>query len=207
MNIRPFLLAGAALLSYHGAFGQTTAPTVKVDVKTVTTGLAQTPQYQVTSSVNKSWRPKNWLEIDMALDVKKAKIPGDTTTLVDALEVKFYVGLNQMDANRKYILLTGTMNYINIPTKAGEHPHALAYVSPSTLQRLLSDRPFNATGDIKAVAVEISYGGQLIGGYPIGQGKWWEDLSKFSVVDGAILPKAKTPFAPLWGDYDLEVKQ
>lgn len=127
--------------------------------------------------------------------------------MVDALDVKFYIGLNQTDANKKYYLLTGTLTLTNIPTRAGEHAHALVYVSPNTLRRLLGEgKAFTASADIKAMAVEISYGGQVIGGYPLGQGKWWEDLTKFAVVDGEILPKLKTPFASLWGDYDVDVK-
>ena len=88
------------------------------------------------------------------------------------------------------------MTLLNVPTKPGEKAICLAYVSPSTLRRLLGDgKTFSATSDIKAMAVEISHGGQVVGGYPVGQGKWWEDLSKFSVIDGEILPKSKTPFA------------
>jgi hypothetical protein len=180
--------------------------TVKVEVKTLTTTEQKTPQFQVSGIKEHVWRPKNWLEIDLAMDVKKAKTPGDNTTMVDALDVKFFIGLNAMDANKKPYVLTGSVTAMNIPTKAGEHAHLLAYVSPSILRRLLGDKAFTASADIKAIAVEISYGGQVIGGYPLGQGKWWDDLSKFSVVDGEILAKWKTPFASLWGDYDVDVK-
>ena len=181
--------------------------TVKVDVKEIATQEQKTPQFQVNGVKDHVWRPKNWLEIDLAMDVKKAKTPGDNTTMVDSLEVKYFIGLNAMDANKKNYVLTGTMTLQNVPTKAGEHAHVLAYVSPSVLRRLLGEnKPFTASADIKAKAVEISYGGQVIGGFPIGQGKWWEDLSKFAVVDGEILAKSKTPFASLWGDYDVDVK-
>lgn len=199
------LLAVAATMATGGLLRAQEAQTVKVDIKEVKPGAAQTPQFQVTGSTDKRWRPKNWLEVDMAMDCKKAKTAGDTSTLIDSLEIKFFIGLNAMDASKKYIVLTGTFNVLNIPTKPGEHPHVLAYVSPSTLHRLLGEKQFTQA-DIKAVAVEVRHGGQLIGGFPVGQGKWWDDLSKYSVVDGAVLPKVKTPFAPLWGDYDLEVK-
>lgn len=183
------------------------AQMVKVDVKDIKTQDQKTPQFQANGVKEHVWRPKTWLEIDMEMDVKKAKTAGDNTTMVDALEVKYFIGLNATDANKKNYVLTGTMTLQNIPTRAGERAHALAFVSPSTLRRLLGDtKQFNSSVDIKAIAVEISHGGQVIGGYPTGQGKWWEDLAKFAVVDGEILPKIKTPFAPLWGDYDVDVK-
>lgn len=182
-------------------------PTVKVDVKDVKAQDQKTPQFSAGGIKDRAWRPKTWLELDMEMEVKKAKTPGDSTTMVDSLEVKYFIGLNATDANKKNYVLTGTMILQNIPTKSGEHAHALAFVSPSSLRRLFGDtKQFNAAVDIKAVAVEISHNGQVIGGHPIGQGKWWEDLSKYAVVDGEILPKSKTPFAPLWGDYDVEVK-
>ncbi len=181
--------------------------TVKVDVKTVTPQEQKTPQIPAVGVKEHAWRPKSWLEIDIALTAKKAKTPGDITTMVDALDVKFFIGLNATDANKKPFVLTGTMTVLNVPTKPGEVGHVLAYVSPNTLRRLLGDnKTFNSSSDIKAIALEISYSGQVIGGHPIGQGKWWEDLSKFAVVDGEILPKLRTPFNSLWGDYDLDVK-
>lgn len=183
------------------------AQTVKVDVKDLKTQDQKTPQFQANGVKEHVWHPKTWLEIDMEMDVKKARTAGDNTTMVDALEVKYFIGLNATDANKKNYVLTGRMTLQNIPTRAGERARALAFVSPSTLRRLLGDtKQFNSSVDIKAIAVEISYGGQVIGGHPVGQGKWWEDLSKFAVVDGEILPKMKTPFAPLWGDYDVDVK-
>ncbi len=198
------LMAAAFSIS---AVNAQVAPTVKVDVKDIKTQDQKTPQFQAGNVKEHVWRPKTWLEIDMEMDVKKAKSTTDNTTMVDALEVKYFIGLNATDANKKNYVLTGTMTLQNIPTKAGEHAHALAFVSPSTLRRLLGEtKQFNSAVDVKAIAVEISYGGQVIGGHPIGQGKWWEDLSKFAVVDGEILPKLKTPFAPLWGDYDVDVK-
>ena len=33
-----------------------------------------------------------------------------------------------------------------------------------------------------------------------------QSSDRLSEVDGVLLPKAKTPFSVLWGDYDLETK-
>ncbi|MCE9518957.1 MAG: hypothetical protein K8R87_05260 [Verrucomicrobia bacterium] len=111
-----------ALAVSFSALNAQVAPAVKVEVKDIKPQDQRTPQFQAAVTKEHIWRPKVWLEIDMELDVKKAKTATDNTTMVD------------------------------------------------------------------------------------GQGKWWEDLSKFAVVDGEILPKLKTPFATLWGDYDVDVK-
>jgi len=207
--MRPSFITTLCLMAASGISGLNAQvdQTVKVDVKDIAVQEQKTPQFQAAGVKDKSWRPRNWLELDLSFVAKKAKTPGDNTTMIDALEVKYFIGLNAVDANRKNFVLTGTMTLTNVPTKAGETAHVLAYVSPSTLRRLLGEnKPFTASADIKAKAVEISYGGQVIGGFPIGQGKWWDDLSKFAVVDGEILPKLRTPFAMLWGDYDVDVK-
>lgn len=197
------LLAAAGLSRLDAQVEQT----VKVTVRDLAVQEQRSPLFQAGGVKDKVWRPKNWLELDLAMDVKKAKTPGDNTTMVDSLDLKFYIALNHADANKKYYLLTGTMTVLNVPTKVGEQAHALAYVSPNTLRRLMGDnKAFTASADIKAYAVEISYGGQLIGGHTSVPGKWWEDLSKFAVVDGEIVPKSRSPFAPLWPDYDLDVK-
>jgi hypothetical protein len=205
------LITTCCLWAAAAGIGQLNAQvdqTVKVDVKEVKTQEQKTPQIPAVGVKEHAWRPKSWLEIDVALTAKKAKTPGDNTTMVDALDMKFFIGLNVSDANKKPYLLTGTLSLQNVPTKVGEQAHVLAYVSPNTMRRLFGDaKTFNPNADIKAIALEISYGGQVIGGYPIGQGKWWDDLSKFAVVDGEILPKLKSPFAPLWGDYDVDVKE
>jgi hypothetical protein len=99
-------------------------------------------------------------------------------------------------------MLTATIIYANVPLK--EKVHALAFVSPAAMARTLEKNIFTAA-DIKAVGVDVNYGGQTVGGKSTA-GKFWDKLESFNVVDGAILPKAKTPFSPIWGDYDLDVK-
>lgn len=210
MNTRLILLTVAAsCLTANCLFAQAKEEKlVTIEVKGMTPQEQKTPQYQATGVKDKTWRQKSWLEIDLAMDVKKKKTAEDATTLVDSLEVKYFIALNATDPNKKYYLLQGTMILQNVPTKVGEHAHALAYVSPSTLRRLLGENKQLSVGsDIKAMAVEINHQGQLVGGHTTIPGKWWENPASFSIVDGSILAKSKTPFAPLWGDYDVDVKQ
>ena len=92
---------------------------VKVEVKDLKAAEQKSPQFQVSGVKEKSWRPKNWLELDMTLDVKKAKTPGDNTTMVDALDVKFFIGLNSMDAQQEVLPADGHHDPLECPHQAG----------------------------------------------------------------------------------------
>lgn len=177
---------------------------LKIDVKGVKAESQYTPQIPATNVNDKRWKPKNWLEIDVAFEAKKARVPGDTSTMVDSVDFKYFVALNKTDKDGKYVLLTANITYLNVIEK--EAQHAMAFVSPAALERLLEKNTFS-NADIKAVGVEIYRDGALAGWNSSAGGRFWEKLEGFAVSDGLLLPKAKTPFSPLWGDYDLESKQ
>lgn len=204
MKMQFLIIALMPFIAATSAFSQAALPPVKVDIKDVKFESMETPQFQVSNVPAKSWRPKKWMQVDVHFSAKKAKAV-DPNPSIDALEFKFYIGLNAADpATKKPIVLTSTINYVNISTKELQL-HALAFVSPAAIARLLGKTDF-INADIKAVGIEVSYGGQLVGGHAQPAAKWWEDLSKFTVIDGNLLPKNKTPYAPLWGDYDVDVK-
>jgi hypothetical protein len=60
--------------------------------------------------------------------------------------------------------------------------------------------------DVKAWGIEVYYNGAVAGWKSsTGPSRWWVDgAASLQPIEGLLLPKAKTPFAPLWGDYDLE---
>ena len=102
--------------------------------------------------------------------------------------------------------LTATTNFQNADEKEREN-HLLMYVSPQSLFRLL-EKDF-AAADVVGWGIEIYHAGALAGWESSQPGKrWWADAAAANMVamDGVLLPKAKTPFAPMWGDYDLESK-
>jgi hypothetical protein len=202
-----FLITGfAVVLSTDFARGQTVelSKELKVDVKGVKAESQYTPQIQATNVNDKRWKPKNWLEVDVAFEAKKAKTPGDTSNMVDSVDFKYFVALNKTDKDGKYVLLTANITYLNVIEK--EAQHAMAFVSPAALERLLEKTTFS-NADIKAVGVEIYRDGALAGWNSNAGGRFWEKLDGFAVTDGLLLPKVKTPFSVLWGDYDLESKQ
>ncbi|MEQ1839521.1 MAG: Amuc_1102 family pilus-like protein, partial [Verrucomicrobiales bacterium] len=154
---------------------------------------------------DKRFRPKNWLELTVAFDADNAGVAGaDNNLIVDSLEFKFYLVLNVRNKEGKLTMLTANETFINIVKL--EEAHALMYVSPAMLVKLLQKHSFTAA-DVNAYGVEIYNDGASVGRYiSTGPTPFWDTPDKFVVVEGALLPKVKTPFASLWGDYDVESK-
>ncbi|HSJ03761.1 MAG TPA: Amuc_1102 family pilus-like protein [Verrucomicrobium sp.] len=207
MTFKTGILAAAIALAIQStgvAHAQAASVTVKVDVKEMKVQQQQSPQISASNVTDKRWKPKNWLEVDLAFDAKKAQKPGDRSPFVESLDVKFYVALNKQDATGKHILLTANATFMNASVK--DLNHAMMFAPPPALSRLL-EKPEFSNADVKGYGVEISAGDGIAGFYSSIGGRFWEKIENFAVTDGVLLPKAKTPFSVLWGDYDLESKQ
>lgn len=202
MTSRIHTTLGFILLSLAAVHAQDTAsPAVKVKVKDTKFESQPTPQIQASNVVDKRWKPKTWLEIETEFDIELPRADGGRDGVFPSLEFKYYVVTNATAKDGKRVMLSGSVTYSNIP--AHEKCHALAFVSPSTLKRALS-KDNGGKADVMGYGIEILANGQVVGGKSQGPpGKWWEDTSKFSVIDSAVLGKDKTPFAPFWGDYDV----
>lgn len=175
---------------------------VQVKVKNLSVDGQYTPQFSVPNVKDKRFRPKTWLELDVQFEAKK-NTTVDKNPMIDSLDFKYFIGLNASSPEGKPYVLTASVTYVNILQK--EDQHALAYVSPNSLLNLLQKNTFT-NADVRAVGVEIYKGGALCGWMSSTGSRWWEKLDSFATVDGMLLPKLKTPFAPLWGDYDVESK-
>lgn len=194
-------LVGVVALSASAVIGQEVSQEVKVDVRDIKVQAQNTPQFNVGNVVDKRWKPKVWLEVDVDFEAKKAANPQDKSPVIENLEFKFFVGLNKNNNEGKAVVLTATVTYNNITER--ENQHALVFASPAALARILEKTNFS-TSDVKAVGVEIYKGGALAGWKSSNNQRWWGELANFAAIDGVLIPKNKTPFAPLWGDYDLE---
>jgi hypothetical protein len=206
MKSAHFLMAlasfGMTVLSVSGQ----EAASVKIDGKPLKPTGVETPQFSASNVGDRRWRPKTWLELDLELDLKLARDAGGRSGSLDTMTVNFYIGFpgNALTQNKGQ-LLKGTLTYTDIPSN--ETSHALAFVAPATLRRLLQKDNFTPTSDIQAWGYEIMVNGTLVEGKSShGTTKWWENPNVMA-VDGAILPKKETPFSILWGDYDLAVKK
>ncbi len=180
-----------------------TPPAVKVDVKAPKIINIQTPQFQAGNTPARNWRPKEWLEVDLELSIKLPPAAGGRNGSLPAMTINFYIAMNAQKEG-KYQLLKGSLNYVDIP--AGERCHALAYVSPATLRRVLEKDNFTAGSDMKAYAIEVVVDGQVIAGDTSVPGMWWEKTDSFISSESVILARKETPFDILWGDYDLPTK-
>ncbi|TLD71575.1 hypothetical protein FEM03_05370 [Phragmitibacter flavus] len=192
-------------MSLSPVHAQEASTEVRVAVKGVKVQAQNTPQFNVQNVVDKRWKPKVWLEIDVDFEAKKAPKEDDKSPVIESLEFRYFIGLNKTSADGKNVVLTANITYNNVVEK--EEQHALAFVAPSALTRVLEKTNFS-TADVKAVGVEIYRGGAVAGFYSsMGNTRWWAEIEKFSVVSDVVLAKPKTPFATLWGDYDLEAAE
>ena len=202
----PRLIAAIGVLSLVATSGKAQDPAaqIKAEVKDVKFESQPTPQIQATNVVDKRWKPKTWLEVDTEFEIKLPRAEGGNEGTYPALDVRYFLVTSARSKEGKPVLLTGGVTYSNIP--AHEKCHALAFVSPATLKRALM-KDNGGKADIIGWAVEVTASGQVIAGKAGGAGaaasKWWEDVSKFTVIDTSVLGKDKTPFAPFWGDYDV----
>lgn len=197
-------LVTASLVSQASA----QAPQIKVDIKELKLEQQLTPMFQAAGVVEKRWKPKTWIELDMGIKIKLPRAEGGDDASAGSLEVRYFVATSAKDKEGKIIVISGNITYENIP--ADDEAHALAYISPSTLKRVLMKDNGNKA-DVSAFGVDIYYNGQPTATQSSAGQRWWANgtepnSDKFTFQEG-ILPKAKTPFAIMFGDYDLQVSQ
>ena len=203
MNLRlPLLAAGLAFCLVDVVQAQEASKEVKVDIQNVQVQPESTPDFTVNYTKTKRWRSKEWMEVEVFFKVDKAKVPGPNNPVVGALDFKFYIGLNKITKEGKNLMLTASATFLNAVERADNV--AMMFASPATLFKLLEKNGFT-NADVKAYGVEVYYGGAVAGWKSSSGTRWWVDgAASLQSVDNELLPKAKTPFAPLWGDYDLE---
>ena len=180
-------------------------PAVRVKIKKVTIIEQPTPIIGAVNVKDKRWRPKNWVELDVELDVDVPISAGGSKGTYPSLQMGIYVALNHADKEGKIEVVEGTLDLVNVA--AGEN-HVLAYVAPSTMKLVFQKDVVTVSSDVKGWGVEVMAEGKRIAGDTnIGKGAWWEEKKdSFLFLQGLLLSKSKTPFASFWGDYDVEVK-
>jgi len=83
--------------------------------------------------------------------------------------------------------------------------NSVMYISPRTLERFFDGKaPGTAASALVDVGVTITKQGQLVAEKSWkGKGQWWSSLEQ---VNGYVLNKNETPFAPLAWDYYEAIK-
>ena len=184
------------------------APTGKEElfkIKKVEIATQKAPDFTLKGgTTDKRWKAKDWIEMDFEIDVKPPKADRDLK-FYDTISIKYYAFLIPTDPKKQKVL-TVEVNYVNIPVD--EVIHTVVYLSNSTIVNITGDKNVDK-GLIKFYGAEVTYKGILAGQYAsskIGNLPWWKSDKTPALEEGRLLPKGKTPFAPLWFDHYMEEK-
>lgn len=161
------------------------------------------PSPEFAGGKSKSFKPKNWLEIEAKLNVLLSPEPKSKTC--DKITMKWYVAVKNPDKPNSLLLLTKEIDYVNLPL--GEDIYCSVYLSPSSIMRVTG-----LAGNVKAAVEYVGYEVMVNGekkAEETNKGKpgWWNVASdKISRSDKVpLLNKTETPFAPMWWDRYAEV--
>jgi hypothetical protein len=217
MHRRSFLglglgLAGATSILQESTVAAAPAAAGKaekiVDFKKHEVAAQKAPDFTLKGgATEKRFKAKEWIEIEFEIEINAPKAAPRDTKFLDNIEISFYIFLQPADAT-KVKVLKADVTYINVPV-GNDKQHVVVYLSPSTLLNLTGDKIVDKNM-IKYLGAEAKYNGALAGIFVQGAGTpaapWWKAATAPPAEDGRLLPKHKTPFAPLWYDYYLEEK-
>lgn len=190
------IIAGLSIGSAHGQAAKVTAASPEFDT---------IPSPEFSGGKQKSFKPKDWLEIEAKLNVALAPEPKSKTC--ERLTVKWYVAVKNPEKPRTMLLLTKDVEHVNVPL--GEDIYFSVYLSPASLKRLTgSDR--GGKGAVEAVGFEVLVDGRSVASETTKfKAGWWNAASdKISRSDTVpLLNKAETPFSNMWWDRYAEVSE
>lgn len=148
--------------------------------------MVKTPEFSLTSGPTKRSKLGDWLEVEIEFETKAEEVDELTFTYTIMIEKK---------------LLTGQVTHINIP-KGREH-YSVMYISPRTLTKLTGGRPLTAAS-IENVWVSVERQGMKLdqpASFKPGA------IPNLPQIQGLVLNKDETPFAPLFYDRYEAIKK
>lgn len=162
------------------------------------------PSPDLQGTKNKSFKPKDWLEVEAGITVPALNREQEEVGFIDQMVVKWYVAVKDQ-ASGKVMLLTKDITHLNIPV--GEEVYSSVYLSPNTIKRLTGkDRA--AKSEIEVVALEV-----LVNGVKIGEetskmrSGWWNSPNLARGDRFPLLSKNETPFKMYWWDRYAEIEE
>jgi len=170
----------------------------KIEIKGVKVEAQKTPDFSVSNTSPKKWKAKSWLEMETVFE---GKLRDRKAEFIETLTFNYFLILKGGGRDERRTL-TGEIVYVNIPI--GEKVAAVAYVSPSSLLKVTGKKAFSS-GDVSFWGLDIYYGGKSVGWESSNNKKWWDSEKAPPKVSGMVLNKKQTPFAPLWGDFHVDV--
>jgi hypothetical protein len=147
-----------------------------------------TPQFTYTGAQQYPANQQDrWLEVEVEFAA--------TPEFTDELKFKYFILLNGK-------LLTGEVTHANVA--AGRENRSVMYVSPRTLARFMGNRAVTANA-IQNIAVQILQQGAIKDelSFTRAPGNWYAGLAP---LNGFLLNKSETPFAPLYWDRYEQIK-
>lgn len=184
------------------AFGQG-AVNSEIKIAKIEPELIKTPDYSFSMGPSGKKTPaKDWLAIDVSFDWQPRNSP---VQFIDELTFTYYILLNNKSQEfPQGTLLVGQVTHVAIPIQKGMN--SVMYVSPRTLERFFGGKsPSTSRAAIQNVGVTVSRQGQMVAANSLqaADQPWWQNLQQ---VQGYVLNKSETPFAPLVWDYYEAIK-
>jgi len=200
--MKRFLLA-LCTLAFVASHSRAQQQNTDFQIVSITPDLVTTPEYSINYGPKNKRVAKNkdFVELEVTFDWQpRAKDP----QFLDDLTINYYVLLNNKSKEYpKGTLLTGSVTHTAIPQSKGLN--SVMYISPRTLERFFDGKAPTTVGSaIVDVGVTITKQGQLVAEKSWkGKGQWWSSLQQ---VNGYVLNKNESPFAPLAWDYYEAIK-
>jgi len=203
-NVASAIGLAIVLGSFASAQDKDGIPKLSKDNKFSVSGpeFNELPSPDINTGVNKKFKPKDWLEIEVKFKVQKLKTPPKDEYL-DSVTVKWWVVVKSQD--REAYLMTKEITHVNIPID--EEVVASIYLSPNTLRRITGKSTVSKT-DLEAIGGELHYGDEWVGYFTHGEARgWWlKDLESVQRTGKfPLLDKNETPFKTLWYDRYAEI--
>jgi hypothetical protein len=155
----------------------------------ITKNLITTPQYSYSGAeLYQANQRDRWLEVEVEFTA------GPDFT--DELTFKYFILINGK-------LLTGDVAHVNIP--AGREHRSVMYVPPAALLRVSDNRPVTPAS-IQNIAVQLVQGGAVKNELTLvrAPAQWYATIP---ALNGLVLNKDETPFAPLYWDRYVQIKK
>ncbi len=187
VNMKRMLACWITLLFVMLAAQTAQAQKLSAAVKDIKIGTVKTPDYKDSREPNKNY----WCRFVASFDISGAQFSD--------IEVRWTVAASNSDG--KLMVMRETVLYSDV--EEGRNHRVCAFLKPSFPRKYQNRSQFDANS--MAVCVEIFSGGKRIGfgekrNIKLGD-NWVTQTQNGPSVKGQLLPKSKTPFAPM--DYDF----
>ena len=166
----------AALVLPAAAQAPLRAGDVKIERAVPT--MVRTPEYSLSSGPTKRSENREWLEVE----VEFTTVP----EMIDELTFNYKILMGGK-------LLVGDVTHINIPKGKGRL--SVAYVSPRTMESLNGGKPPGPNA-VQGLWIDASKQGQVLSQFTTARGA----TPNVPQLQGLVLQKPNTPFAPLFWD-------